>query len=448
LLVQKRGRRPLAMLVLNYALSSADPFITFQPTVLETGVAHGGIVSGTVAIQNKGFAPLLNAEAKLLKLDGTPAPSWMYSASDAFPSELAVGETKSIDLYMSPSSQIGDGVYQFKLRITGSNLQPQEMPIVVAVTQSGKGGVLVRAADIYTGTLDDNGQPIVGLAGASIRLQHDSIPGHFYTATTDNNGEAIFTDVPAGGYYLHGSSPGHNPDSKDIQVYPGITVTKELFLLNQLVTIEWSVVQILLQDFYEILLELIFETEVPFPVVVFEPVGTQLPDLKKGEVFMGELTLTNYGLINAIDVKTIFPVPDDVAQFEFLASIPETLAPKQSLKIPYRVTALKNFLSSDGQGGTFAASNDEAPCVYTNSICVTYLAICINGQIITASACAHWHNTHNCDDPAQIEGLGGGGGGGGGGAGGAGYSVESDPLPQFECTPWFDCTDKSAAPTQ
>jgi fibronectin type 3 domain-containing protein len=453
LLSAETGATPIAMIPINYTLSSANPFVTFQPTILELGVAHGGLVSGPVTIQNKGFAPLLSGAAKIVKPDGTPAPSWIYSATDLAFAELAVGATKQFELIITPTAQIPDGVYQFKFRVTGANIQPQEIPIVVAVNQSGKGGLLVHTADIYTGTFDDNGQPIPGLQGASIRLQHDTIPAQFYNAISDANGEVLFADIPAGSYHVRGSSPGHNDDSQAVQIYPGITTTQALFLINQVVTIEWSVVPLVLQDFYEIVLELIFETEVPMPVVVFEPTGIQLPDLKQGEIFMGELSLTNYGLISAINVKQILPASDATAQFEFLASIPDTIAAKQSIKIPYRVTALQDFI----QDSQSLAATSGGGCVYSNDTCASYQAICANGTTIGGGSCAYWLHSHNCgssdgvgadiDDvfDTSIGGGGNSGGGSGGGSGGSGGG--GNYLPQLICVPGSTCTDKSIAPT-
>lgn len=90
-----------------------------------------------------------------------------------------------------------------------------------------------------------------------------------------------------------------------------------------------------IQDVYNINLEATFQTQVPAPVVLLEPLSINLPDLQVGEEFTGELTLTNYGLIQADSV--VFKPPqrsDEYYKYEFLADIPKTLAAKQRIVIP------------------------------------------------------------------------------------------------------------------
>lgn len=106
---------------------------------------------------------------------------------------------------------------------------------------------------------------------------------------TDTQGELILDGLTPGSYLVRASAPDHGDELTRIRVLPGITTSEELFLKNR-------VTEIAIEDRYEITLDLTYETDVPVAVLVMEPVATQLPNLKKGEVFYGELTLTNYGL--------------------------------------------------------------------------------------------------------------------------------------------------------
>ncbi len=69
--------------------------------------------------------------------------------------------------------------------------------------------------------------------------------------------------------------------------------------MNQLVTVEWSVTETSIQDKYEIETHAVFETDVPAPVIVFEPAAIVLPEMKPGDVFHGEFTMTYHGLIRS-----------------------------------------------------------------------------------------------------------------------------------------------------
>lgn len=52
--------------------------------------------------------------------------------------------------------------------MVGENVPAQSLNVYVSLTQSGQGGVLFKAADIYTATAGKDGRLIAGLAGAAI----------------------------------------------------------------------------------------------------------------------------------------------------------------------------------------------------------------------------------------------------------------------------------------
>jgi hypothetical protein len=85
---------------------------------------------------------------------------------------------------------------------------------------------------------------------------------------------------------------------------------------------------------------------------VLQPTSINLPKMAAGEVFQGELILTNYGLIRADNVMAHPPEADGYYKFEFLAQPPTTLEAKQRVRLPYRVIALQSFGGTSGTGGT------------------------------------------------------------------------------------------------
>jgi len=68
-------------------------------------------------------------------------------------------------------------------------------------------------------------------------------------------------------------------------IKPGITVSEQVFLDYNLVTVEWSVTEITLEDRYEINLEATYETDVPAAVVIIDPLSVNLPEMAIGEVY-------------------------------------------------------------------------------------------------------------------------------------------------------------------
>ncbi|MEJ2406517.1 MAG: carboxypeptidase-like regulatory domain-containing protein [Candidatus Thiodiazotropha sp.] len=246
------------------------------------------------------------------------------------------------------------------------------------------------------------------------------------TATTDSYGEALISDLPAGRYRFRASAPNHEDLLGRLTIKPGVTAAQEVFLDFNLITIEWSVTEITIEDKYEITLQAIFETDVPAAVVVMEPTSTTLPEMGVGDVFYGELRLTNYGLIRADNLKANYPSSDAYFQYEFLAELPDTLEAKESLLIPYRVTALSS-LAPDG------------------TVSTTYNYTCANGDTTGGSTSHSWTYPVSASSCGGGGGIGGGsiwGGGGGGGGGGSSSGTSTyDSLPSARCMPEPDCED-------
>ncbi|MFN2186397.1 MAG: hypothetical protein ACK2UU_20640, partial [Anaerolineae bacterium] len=430
------GVEPLAIVHLEYQLSDAKPALWFTPKLVETGVAHDASINETVSLENRGLAALTDITVTLLTESGDPAPDWIYLMSAQSQGNLAIGATKQIQLAANPSNQIPEGRYAFKLWVESSNYPATDINVYVAVTQSGIGNVLFKASDIYTGTPDLNDQRIPGLAGVHIRLQHEETLKDEPIVTTDLTGEVQVNDLPAGRYRFRASAPNHEDLLGRLTIKPGVTTAQAIFLDFNLITVEWSVTEITLQDKYEITLQATFETDVPAAVVVLEPTSTTLPEMAVGDVFYGELRLTNHGLIRADNLKVSYPSSDAYFQYEFLTTLPDTLEGKESLLIPYRVTALSS-LSPDGTGS-------GAGCVgYATGVSASYDYTCANGDTTGGST------SHTWSYPVRVSGCGGSGGSGGhyywssgvhhyGGSRSSGTSTY-DSLPSAQCMPKPPC---------
>ncbi|VAW81991.1 hypothetical protein MNBD_GAMMA13-293, partial [hydrothermal vent metagenome] len=295
-----------------------------------------------------------------------------------------------------------------------------DINIFVVVTQSGIGGALFKASDIYTATLDNNGVPIPGLAGARIRYQHEIDLSNEGELTTDPSGEVFFQNLPAGRYRFRASASNHEDLAGRFTVKPGVTGTEEIFLDYNLITVEWSVTEITIEDKYQITLQATFETDVPAAVVVVQPSSVQLPDMQVGDVFNGELRVTNYGLVRADNLTFNLPDTDAYYKYEFQQGLPDYLGAKDSLVIPYRITALAPFNpDGSGTGGGCGA--------YSNGGNVSYDYTCANGTITGGSSGTSWFGSasgSSCGGGSTPWSGGGGGDGGGwgGGSGGPDYS--------------------------
>jgi hypothetical protein len=438
------GAVPIAQVVVEYQFSAAAPALFHRPSIVETGTTYGNAVSDTVMLENRGLAPLTGVRVELLQPGASAlAPDWIRLTSPADLGDLDIGATRQVEVTANPPDSVAEGYHQFVLRVTAGNSPPYDIPVVVAVLQNGIGSVLFHASDIYTATLDADGEPIPGLAGARIKIQHDDVVGITREGTTDASGELLLQDLPAGLYRYRASAPNHSDVSGRVRIKPGITAAEQVFLMNALVTVEWSVQQITLEDRYEIVLKATFETHVPAPVVVIEPPSVALPTLRRGEVFYGELTITNYGLIRATNVVQHFPTEDEFLRYEFQRRVPDAIEAKERIVVPYRITALHAL----GPGGD-AGDSGGGSCSYQSPASLNFDFFCSNGQQGDGGAATVFVNSRSC-------GSGGGSGipppvivGGGirdgvgfgpspGGMGGAG---------DIACAPWGSCGSEDQPP--
>lgn len=410
---------PLGLARVDYRLSEALPYLVSTPSMVETGMSQGGSQLEKVLVKNSGLQDAINLRFTLTKSDGNPAPVWATLANQVNGS-LAVGQSVSVDLSFAPPASTPEGIYELKLNVIGDNVPAQSLNVYVNLTQSGQGNVLFKASDIYTATVGKDGRLIPGLAGASITVQNEDVPSVSHELLTDALGEALFENLPAGRYKFRARATNHQEVGGRLVVKPGITANQSVFLNYNVITVEWSVREITIQDRYEITLNATFETDVPAAVVMVQPASINLPKMAAGDVYYGELNITNYGLIRADAVKQHLPQSDAYFRYEFLVEVPKTLEAKQRVTIPYRVISLQSLetAASSGDssgGGCYSYSTTfRLECAFT----------CKNGEQSTCGSSASWFSVSNSSCGSSSGGVSSPGGSSGiswpGGAGGYG----------------------------
>lgn len=186
------------------------------------------------------------------------------------------------------------------------------------------------------------------VANATIIMQHQSILDLVYTLKTAADGTAMLYDIPEGRYSFNISSSGALPYSSTFIVQPGVTTTVPVALELDLVKIEWNVTPIKIEDRYNVQISQTFETNIPTPVLVTEPPSITIPELSPGQIFNGEFSVTNYGLIALDNVKASVATNFEDYDIEVMASIvPKRIGPMERIAIPYRVTRRPLLASTD-----------------------------------------------------------------------------------------------------
>ncbi len=393
--------------------SDAGPVLSYSPSYVETGLALDDSASETLTLENKGFSELADLSVELINTDGTAAPDWVVLNLPSDQGSIDVGESVELTLMFYPTEDtVEEGEYDFYIQVAGSNCDTANILVHAAVTGSGIGNVLFKVSDIYTATIDaETGEMIQGLSGAALTFQNETVTSISYSGSTDEYGEILLSDLPTGRYKYYLTADNHDQVTGRVWIKPGITVTEDVFMSYNLVSVEWTVTETTIEDKYEIVLSATYETDVPAAVVIADPASITLPDMEPGDVLLGEIRFTNYGLIRADEIEFALPESDQYFKYEFLASIPESIGAKESITVPYRVTCLSSLSGEDeGAGGSCFT--------YTKSTCLWYLYVCSNGTSYEDVRCVVF--THAMGDCSGDDGIGGVGSGSSTGTGSTG----------------------------
>ena len=409
-------------ITINAVFSTAQPALYFSPSYIEGGVAQDESITESLSLENKGLADLKDVTLAIVSPDGSDVPAWVHLNSALEQGNIAVGEKRNLSLTFNPDSNVTEGIYEYYLRVTSSNYPVRDIRVYVNVTQAGIGNVLFKISDIYTATLDKNGNIIEGLSGARIYIQNENVTTVEHTKTTDNVGEALFNDLPTGSYKYRITAANHQENIGRFWIKPGVTGIQDVFLEYNIVSVEFEVVPTTIQDEYKIVLNATYQTNVPAPVVVAEPSSINLPDMQPGDIYNGEFNLVNYGLIAANDLSFQLPESDEFYQYELLEGIPDTLPAKERITIPYKVTCLSSYNAEDGTGGGCRT--------YKVCIKIDYIYKCINEHYVTGKISYCFFKT-KCTGGSQLTKedavrISGGGGGGFGSFGKATSSIIVD----------------------
>ncbi len=220
-----------------------------------------------------------------------------------------------------------------------------------------KGDVLLNIQDEYTFFAE--GKP--GLAGARAILTDPFTNLVVATAISDAEGKVRFTGITEGQYQLTVNAEKHDGLTGAFQVNAGVTNEQDVFLHRQVVSYKWSVVPIETTDKYKLVLETVFETEVPMPVVtVDEP--RLMPIVLPGQTTQMQITLRNHGLIQAEKVQIKVPEDPDYI-FTPLIDYIDVLPAQSAVTIPITVRMREgNTLAARAasEGGLLRASELSA----------------------------------------------------------------------------------------
>ena len=280
-------------------------------------------------------------------------PSWMKSATSSNMASLNQGETTRVVLLLSPTDEMQLNVpVTGKIGVNCENGEGFALPFNIEPVSDKMGTLLVDVCDIYT----FNTPEAPHVADAKIVLKHPTT-GEVIAQGISNEKGLFECRVQEGYYTLNVSADKHDGYSNYIVIDPGKETNKTIVLDFQAISVNWQVEETEVEDVYDIVTVVNYETNVPMPVVLFEgPNRVDGDAMRVGETKLLYFTLTNKGLISAQDITFEEPEVSSEWNFQPLAyAEPFDLAPQESVQIPVLLTRMHD--ASGNRVSAIARSN-------------------------------------------------------------------------------------------
>ena len=357
------------------------PKLVVSQTRINTSVTKGIIRNYPIEITNSGMA-----ETGRISIDLPQTMSNFVSlATPADMPSLQPGDTAQVILRFNPGDYDVNVIQKGNIAINCQNGNGVAVYFNVKVVSESKGNLRVRVQDENTIYGNKDGEkPYV--KDATVQLKDYNTGAVIVSGQTpDNSADGIlFENVNEGVYQLYVTADKHDSYRQNILINPGETTDHTAVISYQAISVSWDVVETEVEDEYEIVTTLSYETHVPVPVVrMTMPDTIDFRKIDYGHSTMFNIVLRNDGLIAAEECYVNMPT---VKGFSFTPLIDANdfkIGAQQSYTIPVRIVRTAQNVQI---GGT--PPNDDE---------------------------------NNDNDPG---GSGGGGGTGGGGTGGGGGSGE------------------------
>ena len=343
------------------------PKLVASTTSINTTVTKGNVRTYPVKITNAGMA-----ETGRINVDlPTGFGDFITLATPKDMPSLAPGDTADVLLRFNPLDFDVNVIQKGNFVIHTEDGNSVAVYFNVKVVSESKGALHVQVRDENTIYGNKDGEkPYV--EGATVELKDLNTGVTVVSGTTPDNTDAgiLFENVPEGYYQLYVTAAKHDSYRQNVLISPGETTTHLATISYQAISVSWDVVETEVEDEYEIVTTLTYETMVPVPVVRMtlpETLGLDLLDY--GHANIMNIVLRNDGLISAQNLNVHIP---EVDGFTFTPLVPYeglTLAAEQSMIIPVRIT--RNEVEEEeveGPNGIRrrvrrkAPNNDGIPC--------------------------------------------------------------------------------------
>ena len=395
---------PSVEIPVQFTLALPQPQLVAIPGFLQAGMVRGGQANVEFDVVNVGGATSGPVTLSL------PDVRWLSLATTNTLSPLAPGATNHVALLLTPSTDLDLGPYDGGIALNGPDVA-LTVPFQFIAQSDAFAELVLRFEDEFT--YYGEGAPTVTNAVVTIR---DPITQQVVTnGVADARGEFHLKGLREGHYVVESTAEKHTPAQANVSIVAGTTNRVSAFLSRELVEYVWSVVPTEIEDRTHIVIETIFETVVPAPVVTIEPSSIDLAEMV-GDEMQVDLAISNHGLIAAQDFRLEFDAHPNFTFTPLIESL-GTLPAQSSFVVPLLI---KRVPDASGASGTVsiastvgrragkAAGAANAPC--SGSGRGTHTLKC--GKIQTYVTPITLRNAGNCGGSNSGSNATGGPGGG------------------------------------
>ena len=310
------------IITLWYYCMEARGALDVEPNSIATTMTKGQSKIVDVMLTNNGTGATGNITIDL------PNVEWMsVVGSETLPS-LAVNDTAYFSLRFSPDDDVTLVQYTGNIVINSDRGDAVDLPYTITAVSDSTGMLVIDVTDDYTWNTNNGNGP--HLEGAEVTLK-----GYYSLETvaqgyTDANGIFQVEDLPEGYYRLQVTADHHSQYDNTILITAGDN-RQNIYLQYQSITYSWDVVPTEIEDEYTYELNVVYETNVPVPVITIEQSG--IHDLEYGESDNFNLVITNHGLVSAFDTHIYFTESDEYT-FVPLYDVIDTLPALTTVVVP------------------------------------------------------------------------------------------------------------------
>ena len=421
---------------LYYMIYPATSLIKANVKNLNTTMTIGQTTTFELVLTNEG-----NKETGEMYVDLGDL-QWLTTATPQRMASLQPGESATAVLQMRPTANMeAHSITTGNLYISSANGGSLSLPFRIETVSEGTGGLTVDVWDEFT---TNGGAEAVGphVSGATVAVLHPVTQQLIRQFVTGDDGTVTFEDLNAGKYILRVTHPKHDSYQDEVYVSAGRTVSQRVFICYSAVTITMTYEPTEIEDEYEIVTSVVFETNVPRPfVAINQPQKLYLDEIENFP-YMYYVTLTNTGMVVALN--TTFQTEERNGHYHFtpLLEGPWDILPQQSVIIPVEIT--KDEVAAEARGIGPRKSDDYVTKCALEAMC-HYKSPCVYQDLSNVSS---MQTAPSCGDIADLIDLlpgfgsswgpGGPSDGGGGGGGGTTSNTNVGGVTAVSCNKCLD----------